>query len=207
MANEVLFTNIKRSPLINGKIEDLVKLPKIVLVNKFNEESAKQFYIDMAEAENNPQDVIPIFIDSYGGSVYSLFAMIDCIKYSKKKICTVALSKAMSCGAILLSCGHDGLRFAAPMATILIHDVSSFTFGKVEDIKTDAAEADRLNNVFYKLMDTNTGHEEGYYQKIVHDKSHADWYLTPDDAKYHNLVNHIRIPKFEVNLSVETKLV
>ena len=201
-----IFTKLVKSPLINGKVEELIKVPEVVLVNKFTEESAKKFYEDMNAAENSPQDIIPIFIDSYGGAVYSLLAMIDCIRSSKKKVATVVLSKAMSCGAILLSCGHEGLRFAAPTATVLIHDISSWATGKVEEIKVEAAEAERLNNMIYHLLDDNTGHEQGYYQKIVHDhKGHADWFLTPDEAKVHNLVNHIRVPKFEVTLSVETK--
>lgn len=101
----------------------------------------------------------------------------------------------------------EGYRFAGPMSTILIHDVSGWEHGKVEEIKMGAQEVDRLNNEFYHMMDRNCGHEEGYFQKLVHEKGHADWFLTPQEAKEHNLVNHIRIPKFEVNISVETKLV
>lgn len=207
MAGVQIFTDVVKSPLIISKLEDTVKLPKAVLVNEFTESSAKKFYEDMNEVENLPQDVIPIFIDSYGGAVYSLLAMIDCIKSSSKKICTVSLSKSMSCGAILLSCGDEGLRFASPTSTIMIHDVASWTGGKVSEIKVDANEAERLNNMVYDIMNVNTGHERGYLQSIVHDKNHADWFLTPNDALSHNLVNHIRIPRFKVNISVETEFV
>lgn len=202
-----IFTRIIKSHQVKGKPEEIVDLPKVVLINDFNEKSAKQFYVDMNSAENSDQDIIPIVIDSYGGQVYSLFAMVDCIKASKKKIATISISKSMSCGSILLSCGTEGYRFAGPMSTILIHDVSGWEHGKVEEIKMGAQETDRLNNEFYHMMDRNCGHEEGYFQKLVHEKGHADWFLTPQEAKEHNLVNHIRIPKFEVNISVETKLV
>lgn len=206
-SNGTIFTRIKKDHNIKGKVEDIVNLPKVVLVNDFNEEAAKKFYSDMAAAENADQDIIPIVIDSYGGVVYSLFAMIDCIKASKKKIATISVSKSMSCGSVLLSCGHEGYRFCSPMSTILIHDVSSWHYGKVKEIEADAEETIRLNNTFYHLMDRNCGHEEGYFQKIVHDKKgHADWYLTAEEAKKHNLVNHIRIPHFEVTISTETKL-
>jgi ATP-dependent Clp protease, protease subunit len=203
-----IFTTVCKDKAIKGKVDDIVNLPKIVVVNKFNEESAKQFYQDMTEAENSDQDIIPVVIDSYGGQVYTLLAMVDYLRASKKKIATISISKSMSCGAVLFSCGTDGYRFVTPMSTILIHDVSSWVYGKVEDIKIKAQEVERLNNMIYEIMDRNCGHEAGYFQKIVHDKKgHADWFLTPEEAVEHKLANHIRIPRFEVTISTETKLV
>ena len=159
----------------------------------------------MSQAENCDQDTIPILIDSYGGEVYSLLAMIDCIKSSRKKIATIALGKSMSCGAVLLTFGHDGLRFAASMSTILIHDVSKWTNGKIGEIKADVNEADRLNDLIYSLMDSNCGKNQGYFKDIVHGKGHADWFLTSQEAKEHNIVNHIRIPNFEINITANIK--
>jgi len=198
-----LFTLIKKPSAIKGKVDSILTLPKVVVVNKFNEESAKIFYQDMSEAENSEQDIIPIVIDSYGGAVYSLLAMVDCIKASKKKIATVSISKSMSCGSVLLSCGHEGFRFASPKSTILIHDVSSWEFGKVQEIKAGAAEVERLNDEIYSIMDNNCAQPDGYFKKLVHEKGHADWFLTADEAKKHNIINHIRIPRFEVSISVE----
>lgn len=204
----LIITRIIKDNKIKGKIEDIIGLPKIVSVNKFDEASAAKFFADMTEAENSNQDIIPIVIDSFGGQVYSLFAMIDCIKASKKKIATISIGKSMSCGSVLLSCGHEGFRFSSPMSTILIHDVSGWEFGKVQEIKTGAQEIERLNETFYHIMDRNCGHNEGYFQKIVHDeKGHADWFLTPEEAKKHNLVNHIRIPHFEITVKVDVDLV
>jgi ATP-dependent Clp protease protease subunit len=202
-----IFTRLHKTPEIKGSVSEIVTLPKVVLINKFTEDSAKQFYTDMAAAENTDQEIIPIIIDSFGGQVYTLLAMIDCVKASKKKIATISLSKSMSCGVVMLTCGDDGYRFCSPMSTILIHDVSSWTWGKVEEVKADAAETERCNKMIYQIMDRNCGHEDGYFQKLVHDRSHADWYLTAEEAKEHNLVNHIRIPRFEVSVSSETKLV
>jgi ATP-dependent Clp endopeptidase proteolytic subunit ClpP len=201
-----IFTIVNKDSQIRSKIEDMIDLPKTVLVNAFTEESAKKFYIDMSEAENSNQDIIPIIIDSYGGQIYSLLSMVDCIRSSKKKIATIGLSKSMSCGSILLSCGAEGFRFISPLSTVLIHDVSSWVIGKALDIKMEEKEVSRLNDLIYKIMDCNCGHEEGYFQKIVHDKKgHADWYLTAEEAVEHKLANHIRIPRFEVNIYVETK--
>lgn len=203
-----MFTKINKDPNIKGYINNIINLPKVVVVNKFTEESAKQFFSDLNEAENTNQDIIPIVIDSYGGQTYSLFAMIDCIKSSKKKIATISIGKSMSCGSVLLSCGTDGYRFVSPLSTILIHDASNWIGGKTEEIKSSAKETERVNNLVYHIMDRNCGHEEGYFQKIVHEnKGHADWHLTAEEAIEHKLANHIRIPRFEVTVSTETKFV
>jgi|SRR5690606_3884259 len=204
--NNLIFTRIKKDPTIIGKVDELIDLPKIILVNDFDEDSAKKFYSDFTDAENSDQDTILIVIDSYGGYLYSLLPMVDLIKSSKKKIATLCLGKSMSCGAVLLSCGMDGYRFISPYSTVMIHDVSSLARGKNEEIKADSAEAERLNNLIYKLMDNNCGHPEGYFQKLVHDRSHADWYLTAQAAIEHKMANHIRIPNFEVTIKAEIKL-
>ena len=89
------------SPLL--KEYELRKAPVIIRVNKFDEKSAKEFQHQMAQAHNTGQKVIPIVIDSYGGQVYSLMAMISAIKHSEIPIATIVEGKAMSCGAILFS--------------------------------------------------------------------------------------------------------
>ena len=125
------------SPLI--KEVELRKPPIIVKVNKFTEESAKKFHQDMAMAHNSGQKIIPIVIDSYGGQVYSLMSMVSAIQSAEIPVATIAQGKAMSCGAVLLTFGEDGMRFADPNATVMIHDVSSGGRGKIEELKADVA--------------------------------------------------------------------
>lgn len=186
------------------KIEDLMELPHVLLVNKFEDASAKEFRDQFAKAINTGQPIVPIVIDSYGGQVYSLMSMIGVIKSSPVPVATISTGKSMSCGALLFSCGTEGYRFMDPYATLMIHDVSSGAFGKVEEIKADAKEVERLNDTVYKIMATNVGKAEDYFLKIVHDKkSHADWYLTAEECKKHNLANHIRVPSFKVKVSTE----
>ena len=190
----------KISPLV--KEFELRKNPIIIRVNKFDEESAKKFSQEIAQAHNTGQKVIPIVIDSYGGQVYSLMAMISDIKNATLPIATIAEGKAMSCGAILFSFGEDGRRFIDPNATLMIHDVSSMDMGKVEELKAGAAEADRLNNIVYKMMAQNCGKKDDYFMKIVDKKKHADWFLDAEEAKKHGLANHLRIPVLNISIDV-----
>ena len=70
-------------------------------------------------------------------------SMIAAIKASNIPVATIVQGKAMSCGAILASFGEEGLRFMDKDATMMIHDVSSYAFGKIEDLKANAREAER----------------------------------------------------------------
>jgi ATP-dependent Clp protease protease subunit len=112
----------------------------------------------------------------------------------------------MSCGAILFSCGEAGLRFIDPNATLMIHDVSSMDFGKVEELKASATEADRLNSIVYTMMARNCGKRDDYFMKIVDKKKHADWFLDATQAKKHGLANQLRLPKLDVRVDVGIEL-
>ena len=192
------------SPLI--KEVELRKSPQIIRVNKFDEDAAKKFAEQMALAHNTGQKVIPVVIDSYGGQVYSLMSMIGAINAAELPVATIVEGKAMSCGAILFSCGEEGLRFMDPNATLMIHDVSSMDFGKVEELKAGAAEADRLNTIVYKMMARNCGKKDDYFMKIVDTKKHADWFLDAEEAKQHGLANQLRLPKLNIKIDVELEL-
>ena len=185
---------------------ELRKNPVIIRVNKFDEESAKKFHQEMAQAHNSGQKVIPVVVDSYGGEVYSLMSMISAIRHAELPVATIIEGKAMSCGSILFTFGEEGMRFMDPAATVMIHDVSSMDWGKVEELKASAKEADRLNEKVYTMMARNCGKKDDYFMKIVDKKKHADWFLDAEEAKKHNLVNHLRIPKITIDIDVAIEM-
>ena len=189
------------SPLI--KEIELRKQPVIIRVNKFDEEAAAKFQLEIAQAHNTGQKVIPIVIDSYGGQVYALMTMISAIKHSEVPIATIVEGKAMSCGAVLFTFGETGMRYMDPDATLMIHDVSSMDWGKVEELKAGALEADRLNEKIYTMMARNCGKKDDYFLKIVDKKKHADWFIESTEAKKHHLANHLRVPKFNITVGVD----
>ena len=191
----------KVSPLI--KEIELRKPPIMIRVNRFNEKSATDFATKMAMAHSTGQKVIPIIIDSYGGEVYSLMSMISAIRASDIPVATIVEGKAMSCGAVLLTFGEDGMRFADPDATIMIHDVSSGCFGKIEEMKADVKEAERLDDKIFTMMARNCGKKDDYFKKKVFNKKHADWFMDAQEAKKHGLVNHLRVPKLNIKVDVD----
>lgn len=195
--------NIKQT-----KLEELlVSVPRIIVVNKFNEEAAIKFAAELAMAKNSHQPVIPVIIDSYGGEVYSLLSMVDAIhSVGTTPVATILYGKAMSCGSVLFSQGTEGYRYMTQNSTMMIHDVSAGMMGKVEEINASAKQASHLNDLIYDLMAKGAGKKDPkYFWKIVHQRGRSDWYLTPTEAKKHNLANHIGSPslKIKVDYSVD----
>lgn len=192
------------SPLI--KDVELRSDPVVITVNKFDEESANEFAVLVSAAQNTGQSVIPVVIDSYGGEAYSLLSMIGTLKSSKIPIATIVKGKAMSCGALFASFGEEGLRFMDKDAVMMIHDVSTMAFGKVEELKADARESDRLNKKLYVMMARNCGKPDNYFLDLIHDKGHADWFLEAEEAKEHNIVQQLRVPTLKGKVSVTIDL-
>ena len=84
--------------------------------------------------------------------------------------------------------------------------MSTGAFGKIEEVKADAKEAERLNKKVYEMMARNCGKPNDYFLKLVHDRGHADWYLDSQEAKGHNLANELRIPTLTCKVDLKYTL-
>lgn len=193
--------------------EDLMKLWRLPVFiefhGPFDEVSAAKFRKDLEVAEDtairNEQPIIPISIDSYGGAVYSLLGMIDAIQHCSLPVATIVESKAMSCGAFLFACGAPGHRYVGPNATVMIHTVSAFEFGKVDEIKAGANEADRLNEKLFAMMSKNCGHKEDFFLEQLKNRKMADWYLDADECMKYKLASKIHIPTIKAEIKYNFK--
>jgi ATP-dependent Clp endopeptidase proteolytic subunit ClpP len=183
----------------------LTEPPMIVVVNKFDEDGAKQFREDFSKALNTGQGIVPILIDSPGGVVYSFWSMVDTIRSSPVPVATIADGAAGSCGCMLLSFGTEGLRFAGPNATMMMHDAANGGWGKVNEVKASSKECERLNIRLFTAVARNCGKPDNYFLDMMHEHHNADVYMDAEEAKKHNLVNHIRLPSFKVDVKVEYK--
>ena len=72
----------------------------------------------------------------------------------------------------------------------------------MEEIKADAEEVERLNQKVYRMMAKNCGQKEDYFLKIVHDKSHADWFLDAEECKQHKMANHLHVPELKIKATI-----
>jgi ATP-dependent Clp protease, protease subunit len=200
----VIILSMKKYIAIDPRIrakENIVPIPIVARVNKFDEEGAKLLAADVSAAHESGQTVLPVLIDSYGGQVYSLLEMISLLQSSRLPVITVCEGKAMSCGACLFGFGKE--RYMSEHATLMIHPVSNWSHGKVEDIKADAKETERLNKLIFTMLSKQLGHRDDYFLKLIDEKKQAEWYLTSKDAKKHNLCTHVGVPELKVEVKVE----
>jgi ATP-dependent Clp protease, protease subunit len=183
---------------------EVLQLPHVVQVRgDFTDEMAEDFAHAFNAAENTGQEVIPVVIDSYGGDIYALMSMIDVIQGASVPVATIVMGKAMSAGAVLLTCGTEGYRFAAPNSTIMVHSAwETGISGNADEVKVGADELMRLNKRLLEIMSKNCGHDKDYFHKQMTSKKNTDWYIQTKEALKHNFINHVRVPEFQVNVKM-----
>lgn len=138
------------------------------------------------QAEDPKKDIF-FYINSPGGSVYDALAIYDTMQYITNDVQTVGIGVQASAAAFLLSSGTKGKRFALPNATVMIHQPSSGTRGKVTDQEIDLRESLRIKKLLEEIMAKNTG------QKIerIHEDMERDKWLTSEQAKQYGIVDAI----------------
>lgn len=138
------------------------------------------------EAEDPKKD-IKLYINSPGGSVYDALAIYDTMQFVKCDIETVGIGVQASAAAILLSSGTKGKRYLLPNSTVMIHQPSSGTSGKVTDQEIDLKEALRLKTLIEEIMVKNTGQKRAK----IHEDMERDRWMTADEAKTYGIADKV----------------
>lgn len=180
--------------------------PIAIHVSFFDTPALQEFASAFHRAIKNKQPIIPIYIHSFGGEVYSLLGMIDIIKSSNVTVATICTGKCMSAASVLLSAGTKGFRYIGKNSMVMVHDVSSLLFGKSSDLKISYKETERLKNQIFYILDENAGHKHGYFANQLKDIENADLYLTSEEAIQHGIVDHIGMPILNVSVNTEYTL-
>lgn len=182
---------------------DLREDTTIVRVDaKFDDDAAREFDRGFSEAHASGQPFVPVVIDSYGGYAHSLMSMVETIEASTLPVMTYAKGKAMSCGIILTSFGTDGMRYASPHCSMMLHQLSAWAIGKVADIEVSVEESRRLNDYVYTRMASACGKPESYFLNLIDENKNTDNYMQPSVAMEHGIVDHVASPSVEVNVDV-----
>jgi ATP-dependent Clp protease protease subunit len=138
------------------------------------------------QSEDAKKDIF-LYINSPGGSVYDAMAIYDTMQYVTNDIQTVGIGIQASAAAFLLSSGTKGKRFLLPNATVMIHQPSSGTRGKVTDMEIDLKESLRIKHRLNEIMAKNTGQK---VDKIQLDMERDKW-MTADEAKKYGIADKV----------------
>ncbi|MEK6666121.1 MAG: ATP-dependent Clp endopeptidase proteolytic subunit ClpP [candidate division NC10 bacterium] len=138
------------------------------------------------EAEDPDKDIF-LYINSPGGSVTAGMAIYDTMQYVKPTISTICMGQAASMGALLLTAGTKGKRFALPHARIMIHQPLGGVQGQATDIDIQAKEIlrvrDELNLIFV--------HHTGQSLERIQRDTDRDFFMTPEQARAYGLVDEV----------------
>nr|WP_307774962.1 ATP-dependent Clp endopeptidase proteolytic subunit ClpP [uncultured Cetobacterium sp.] len=140
------------------------------------------------EAEDPNKDII-MYINSPGGVITSGMAIFDTMNYIKPDVQTVCIGQAASMGALLLSAGAQGKRFALENARIMIHQPLGGARGQATDIEIQAKEILRMKALTSKILSKNTG-------KPIEDiisATERDNFMSAEEAKEFGLIDHVFI--------------
>lgn len=138
------------------------------------------------QAQDAKKDIF-FYINSPGGSVYDALAIYDTMQYITNDVQTVGIGMQASAAAFLLSSGTKGKRFVLPNATVMIHQPSSGTRGKVTDQEIDLKESLRVKKLLEEIMAKNTGQK----REKIHEDMERDKWLTATEAKKYGIVDDV----------------
>ena len=138
------------------------------------------------EAEN-PEKDINIYINSPGGSVTSGMSIYDTMSYIKPDISTLCIGQASSMGAILLTGGTKGKRFALPNSRIMIHQPLGGFQGQATDIEIHAQEILKIRTKLNEILSQHSGKD---IDKVSQD-TERDNFMSGDEAVKYGLIDKV----------------
>lgn len=135
----------------------------------------------------NPEKDISMYINSPGGSVTAGLAIYDTMQYVKCPVQTICLGQAASMGAILLSGGTKGKRYALPSSRVMIHQPWGGVQGQESDIAIQAKEILRLKKLSIDYFAAATGKTT---EQVAKDME-RDFYMSAEEALNYGIVDHV----------------
>ena len=130
---------------------------------------------------------ISVYVNSPGGSVTAGLAIYDTMQFVKCPVATYCIGQAASMGAVLLTAGAKGRRFALPNARIMIHQPWGGAEGKASDIEITAREILRLKEKLNEILSRHSGRKMA---EVVRDTD-RDHFMSAEEAKAWGLIDEV----------------
>lgn len=135
----------------------------------------------------DPKKDIQLYLNTPGGSVSAGLAIYDTVQYIKPDVSTICIGLAASMGAVLLTAGAKGKRFALPNAEILLHQVMGGVRGQAIEVEISAKHIVKVKERLNRILAKHTGQP---FEQIEKDTD-RDFYMTSQEAKAYGLIDQI----------------
>lgn len=138
------------------------------------------------ESEDPEKDIF-FYINSPGGSVTAGLGIYDTMQYVTPSVSTLCIGQAASMGALLLSAGAKGKRFALPHARVMIHQPMGGFQGQATDIEIHAEEMRRIKADLNEIL----AHHTGKTPAKVREDTERDNFLSAQEAKEYGIIDGV----------------
>ena len=138
------------------------------------------------EAEDPEKDII-MYINSPGGVITSGMAIYDTMQYIKPDVQTVCIGQAASMGALLLTAGAKGKRFALENSRVMIHQPLGGARGQATDIQIQAKEILKMKDMTSGIIARHTGKS---MEDVLRD-TERDNFMSSDEALAYGLIDKV----------------
>ncbi len=146
------------------------------------------------EAEEPDRD-IAMYVNSPGGTVTAGLAIYDTMQYIKPDVSTICIGQAASMGALLLTAGAKGKRYALPNSRILIHQPLGGVQGQASDIDIQAREILRMREELNEILSRHSGQPI----KRIEKDTDRDNFMTAEQAKDYGLLDDVIVARSDAS--------
>lgn len=162
---------------------------RIIFLNtEINDASANLLVAQLMHLEADDQlSDIALYINSPGGDMHALFAILDTMDFVGPDVATICVGQAASAAAVVLAAGAPGKRYVLPNARVLIHQPHGGMQGQSTDLERAVAEMVELRRRMVHVLVERTGQPE---ERINVDID-RDYILRGDKAVTYGLVDHV----------------
>ena len=142
----------------------------------------------------NPEKDISLYINSPGGAVTAGMSIYDTMQFIHSDVSTACLGQAASMGALLLTAGSKGKRYALPHARIMIHQPLGGFQGQASDIDIHAREILRLREELNHILSEHTGQSI----KTIEKDTERDNFMSAEQAVKYGLIDSTLVKRSDI---------
>lgn len=171
--DKIYLDNLKeRRIILNDEVDASLYETVVMQIRKFNKEDEQN------NIPINERKPIELYVNSYGGSAYDGYAIVNAIITSKTPVYTYADGYVMSMAFLIFIAGHR--RFTYPFTNFMYHEVSTYSVGKNTEIEEVTKENRRIQAMYDLLVLKNTTLKKSQLDRVK--KNKKDWFFGSEEA-------------------------
>lgn len=136
---------------------------------------------------DDPKADIHLYINSPGGSITAGMAIYDTMQFVSCDVATYCIGQAASMGAVLLTAGAPGKRYALPNARIMIHQPLAGMQGTAREVEIHVEELRRIKKRMNEILIEHTGHS----LEKIEDDTDRDRFMSAEEARDYQLIDKV----------------